>query len=157
MVKVGQDGQARKRGFLMIDLVVVFKEMLEVQDKAQELRLAGQPFVGDRVRGEKLEAAFNERMQAMPRADQVAVVDRLVAQGLLPAAAQDYMITFDGTWGSFKTDFHRVALAALDTIKTKVSSKDALELASHSIKHMGYSWDDFYKIMAEVRKILKIS
>lgn len=140
-----------------LDLVLVFKDMIAAQDKAQELRINGLTFIPERVRGEKLEAVFNERMKALPRVDQVVVVDALVLDGYLPGLIKEYMDYFDGTWGSFRTDYHRVALSALDTIQTKVPLKDVIDLASHSIKHMGYSWDDFYKIMAEVRKILKFS
>ncbi len=143
--------------FIMMDLVVVFKDMIEAQDKAQVQRISGQDHRFERVRAEKLEAQFNERMKAITRDEQLNVVESLVLDGYLDQSIKDSMDVLGGKWESYKTDYHRVALSALETIKKKVSIKDALDLASHSIKHMGYSWDDYYKIMAQVKKILKFS
>lgn len=137
------------------DLLMVFKDMVEAQDKAQELRLGGQNHRFERVRGEKLEALFNERMRALGQDEQRFIIYQLTLDGFLPGICHDYMKYFNGTWGSIMTDFHKVALKVLENIEPGGTPKEVLEKASHAIKHMGVSWDDYHAIMKEARNILK--
>lgn len=141
----------------MMDLVQVFKDMIQAQDKAMELRLKGQDHRFERLRGENLEFMFNEQMKALPRDKQALIIDILILDGYLPGICKNYMESFDGSWGSIKTDFHKLALSILNNIDLKLPMRDVLDLASHNIKHLGMSWDDFYATMKEVRNILKFN
>lgn len=148
--------RAKKGGF-MTDLVVIFKDMIEAQDKAENLRLAGLLFRPDRVRGERLEKVFNDGMLVLDREKQMAVVQTLVLDGFLPPDVFDQMKYFGGTWAGFKTDYHRFALDVLGKIDSGGDPRTAVEIAAGHVKQLGISWDDFYKLMAEIRKILKIA
>lgn len=134
-----------------------FIEMVEAQDNAQRLRLAGQDFIKERARAARLEDFFNEKMKGLNREDQKTVIYLLHYDGLLSAGIGEAMEVFNGTFASISTVWHKVALKALESVPEKLDYKEVLQLAASNVKHMGYSWDDFYKIMAEVRKILRIS
>lgn len=138
------------------NMVDLYKKMIDAQDRAQVLRLEGKDFVIERTRAKRLEDNFNEEMKGLNKEDQKTVLYLLYYEDLIPIGIMDAMEVFDGTFDSIKTDYRTVALSVLETIKTKSDHKTILEMSAHSIKHMGFSWDDYYKIMAEIRKIIKM-
>ncbi len=138
-----------------MDLVAVFKDMISTFDLFQNNRLSGKPFLMERTRADKLEKVFNDAMIALPRAAQLEIINQLVAEGHLDPIVKEHMDEFNGTWGGIKYNYRRMAYGALEGIQTKnLPMRDAFDLASHNVKHLGVSWDDYYKIMAEIKKIL---
>ena len=139
------------------DVVALFVELIETENKVQTMRLAGQDFKFERTRAERLETKFNQDIRSLPRDEQLKAVDRLIELGHFPASVRDTMDTFGGTFHRYGTDHRKVAMDVLDSIKTAVPKKDALALAEHSLKHMGFGWNDYYAILGEIKKILRIT
>lgn len=139
------------------EIVDLFVELIETQDKVQNLRLAGKDFKFERTRAERLETKFNQDIRSLPRDEQLKAVDRLIELGHFPASIREIMDTFGGTFHRYGTDHRKLAMDVLGNIQTKVSPKDALDLCDHTIKHMGLGWNDYYAVMEELKKILKIT